>query len=151
MEFFHVSIKHEILKTIGSTLEFDSITPMFYRYLDIKTRTRIFEASMHDVNKIRQLFKFGVKSDLDQVLIKVCLEGYLDVAKFLIEQKADINARKNYSLRHAAACGRLKVVKFLIEQKADRSLRDPILRIIHARDNQTLKYASDIFKFLFQP
>ena len=49
-------------------------------------------------------------------------DGHLDVVKFLVEQQAEVNAKKDDGwtpLHSAAQNGHLDVVKFLVEQRAE--------------------------------
>jgi len=55
--------------------------------------------------------------------------GHLSVVEYLVDQKADINAKDNGGwtpLHYAAANGQLNVVEYLVNQKADINAKDVI-------------------------
>jgi len=55
------------------------------------------------------------------------INGHLSVVEYLVNQKADINAKDkdNWTLLHSAANnGHLSVVEYLVNQKADINAKD---------------------------
>ena len=46
-------------------------------------------------------------------------EGHLEVVKFLVEKRANIQADNNYAVKCASMYGHLEVVKFLIANGAE--------------------------------
>jgi uncharacterized protein len=82
----------------------------------------------------------SVNSDGYSLLILATYRGNNQVARFLIENGADINGSSNYGspLMAAVVKGNDEVVKLLLEHKADTSIADP-------SGNTALIYAT-IFK-----
>jgi len=85
--------------------------------------------------------------DLDRINLlfySACVNGHLEVAKFLVENGADIQT-DNYALRTASENGHLEVVRFLIENGAN----------IHIGNDYALRTASEnghleIVRFLIE-
>jgi ankyrin repeat protein len=62
-----------------------------------------------------------IHTDNDLALRWSAEYGYLDVVQFLVENGADIHADNDYALQWAARNGHLDVVRFLAENGADTS------------------------------
>ena len=50
--------------------------------------------------------------------------GHLEVAKFLLDHGADVNARDGFALIEASVYGHLEVAKLLLDYGADVNARD---------------------------
>ncbi|XP_031344795.1 ankyrin repeat domain-containing protein 39-like [Photinus pyralis] len=90
-------------------------------------------AQFGDLKKVQKLINNGVDVDLRDSagytsLHYAARNGHLDVCKFLIQSKADINAvtrsGRVTALHRACTAGQLDVVNFLIECKANIAIRD---------------------------
>jgi len=55
----------------------------------------------------------------DELLSSVCFRGHIDMAKYLLEKKADISYRDNDPIRAAHKGKQFEMVKFLIENGAE--------------------------------
>lgn len=71
-----------------------------------------------------------------------CENGHIDVARYMLENGADILSDDGFALRMASQSGQLDMVKFLIEHGADATcLNNSAVR--HANDNghtETVEY-----------
>jgi len=68
---------------------------------------------------------------LDMGLLSACLNGHLEVAKFLVEKGANNHAGNENALAWACSRGHLEVAKFLVEKGAN----------IHVRNDYALQWA----------
>ncbi len=103
-------------------------------------------ASRGDVKKVEEVFESGAfisaknKATGMNALMYACKNGHIEVARFLIEKGAKLDATdKNgrTALMYAASSGKVNITKLLIETKSD---------IVSAEDsekNSTLMYAVD--------
>ena len=87
---------------------------------------------IQEVVKILLENKANIHAEDDDSLRDASYYGHTKVVKVLIENKANIHALDDYSLCFASENGHTEVVKVLLENKAD----------IHAEDDETLRYAS---------
>ena len=71
--------------------------------------------------------------------------GHLSVVEYLVNQKADINAKDEYNstpLHSAAQNGHLSVVEYLVNQKADINAQDRLgeTPLGKARESNVIEY-----------
>ena len=89
----------------------------------------LFKASeIGDIDRVRLALELGANfnakegSTLRNPLHYVAINGNLEIGKFLLQNKADVNSKDTYGntpLNYASKFGQLEVVKFLLENGAD--------------------------------
>jgi ankyrin repeat protein len=76
------------------------------------------------LDAVREMSADGAVSP---AFVLACRNGHTGVARYLLEQRADVNARGFLAatgLHWAAISGHTQTVEFLLEAGADRTLRD---------------------------
>lgn len=121
MNFIHHRIHRSILQKIGLHLDSKNVIPVFYPYINYKTRQEVFMLSLDQIENVKELFTF----EIDPIVYKIdafqmaCQNGYLDTVKFLLEQKALPHEYNEQAFRMASANGHLEVVKCLLNKRVD--------------------------------
>ena len=109
-----------------------------------------------NVETIKMLIEAGANTDC--VLKWSAKNGYLEVVKYLIEEKgADVHANKDSALRRSAKNGHLEVVKYLIEPKLNLPLGNKVEKgaDIHADNDYALRFSArnghlEVVKYLIE-
>ena len=113
--------QYKIFKGFCSGISTDGILLKFSRVGELALVIWLFSKYEFDIYNINASFVWA------------CANGHLDVAKYLVEQGAEIQDENNAALREASQAGRLNIVKYLVENGAD----------IHVGLNYSLRWASE--------
>ena len=86
-------------------------------------------AGLGDLSKVKTYLDHQVNADLSAGLALACMNQHKEIANYLIDQGADINAEWSLHepatiLHHLAFFGKLDMVQFLIERGADPTIKD---------------------------
>ena len=86
-------------------------------------------AGLGDLSKVKTYLDHQVNADLSAGLALACMNQHQEIANYLIDQGADINAEWSLHepatiLHHLAFFGKLDMVQFLIERGADPTIKD---------------------------
>ena len=95
---------------------------MFYMFCDMFSATNnIFYGYVESNNltAVKNCTDFDVTEDDNRAIRLAAMNGYIDMAKYLIERGADIKDGNNHSLQLACLYDQLDMVKFLISKGAD--------------------------------
>lgn len=77
---------------------------------------------------IKYLIDIGVKQYNDYYVFRHCvMRGQLDIAEYLLDHGAKINAKDNQALKYCINHSNMKTVKFLIEKGADSNVVHEIM------------------------
>lgn len=100
----------------------------------------------NDIEQVRlALQDTNNTTDISQYLIGIAWHGHIEIAKILIEKRADVSYNDSSALVNACAFGHIKIVKLLLDHNAD----------VHGRFEMPLRWAfthayNDIVKLLIQ-
>jgi len=102
-------------------------------------------AKVNDIETLKNAFLRGTGVDQRDKYYKTplmiaCLEGHIEMVKFLIEHNADVNAKDNFKwspLHFACHAGQLDIVQFLLDKGAELDAQTtnsgtPLMRAIES-------------------
>jgi len=97
--------------------------------MDFETDKFLQITRFGEVNLVKEYYqinkhKINISSNEEYIFCSVCSKGYLDIAKFLLEIKPDIDIsiRGEEPIKRACEKGHLEIVKYLLQIKPDINL-----------------------------